>query len=222
MFLLDPRFFAFLGVAFLLVLSPGPTMAVVTETAVEYGRKAALWTVAGVGVANSTLALAAALGLSLLVAGYPWMLDAITIAGAMYLGYLGVRSIARAARPPAAGPRSGYPEGATAGAHPARASASASFTKGVATNLLNPSVTLFYMTLVPQFIAAGDPFFATFALLAGSHVLMAVMWHSAYAWFLGTISEHLARPPVRRAITFLTGLVLVGFALRLVNRGYGI
>ncbi len=196
-------------------------MAVVTETAVAYGRRAALWAVAGVGAANSTLALAAAFGLSLLVGAYPWMLDAITIAGALYLGCLGFRSIARATRKSGGAPAATHTNGGrgtSLGAERVQVPPSSSFLKGVATNLLNPSVTLFYMTLVPQFIAPGDSFLPTFALLAGSHVVMAVMWHSAYAWFLGTIGERVARPHVRRAMALATGLVLVWFAVRLVSR----
>jgi len=177
----DSRFYTFLGVAFLLVVSPGPTVAVVTEAAVEHGRVAALWTVAGVGAANSTLALAAALGLSLLVGGHPWMLDAVTIGGALYLAVLGLRSIARALGSHGSGVAGGAgEERATASLR--RATPGASFAKGVTTNLLNPSVALFYMTLVPQFIAREDPFLARFTLLCASHVLMAVAWHSMYAW----------------------------------------
>lgn len=215
--MIDTRFIAFLGVAFLLVLSPGPTMAVVTEAAVEYGRSAALWTVVGVGVANATLALAAGLGLSMLVGGRPWMLDVVTVAGALYLGYLGGRAIVGAVggswgrgegqSRPGAGP-SGPPQIARA----------SSVGKGLATNLLNPSVALFYMTLVPQFIARDDPFAVRFALLCGSHVLLAVTWHSVYAWSLGTVSDRLARPPVRRVMALVTGAVLVGLALRLLGR----
>jgi len=173
--------------------------------------------VAGVGAANSTLALAAALGLSLLVGGHPWMLDAVTIGGALYLAVLGLRSIARALGSHGSGVVGGAgEEGATASLR--RATPGASFAKGVTTNLLNPSVALFYMTLVPQFIAREDPFLARFTLLCASHVLMAVAWHSMYAWTLGTVSEHLTRPRIRRAMAIVTGVLLVGFGVRLLGR----
>ncbi len=212
---MDSRFYTFLGVAFVLVLSPGPTVAVVTQSAIDYGRSAALWTVAGVGMANSTLALAAAFGLAVLVGRYSWTLDAVTIAGAVYLAVLGMRSVWRAAGGEAGGGRIG---GEAPGARPATVSAATSFGKGLTTNLLNPSVALFYMTLVPQFIGRNDHFLSRFTLLCATHVLIAVAWHSAYAWFLGTISEHLARPRVRRAIALVTGIVLVGFGVRLAGR----
>ncbi len=64
----DARFFAFAALAAFLVISPGATMAVVTETAIDEGPRGALFTVAGVGTANSTLMLAAAFGLSALFA----------------------------------------------------------------------------------------------------------------------------------------------------------
>jgi threonine efflux protein len=89
----DARYVAYATIAALLVMSPGATMAVVLETALGEGRIAALYTVLGVNVGNSTLALSSALGMSFVFTHWPWTLPSVTAAGAAYLAYLGFRGL---------------------------------------------------------------------------------------------------------------------------------
>jgi threonine/homoserine/homoserine lactone efflux protein len=86
------------------------------------------------------------------------------------------------------------------------------------TNLLNPPVILFYMTFLPQFIGPEDPFFGRFVVLAATHVSMSLVWLSIYAMALGVLAERMARPLVRRTLEGVTGIVLVGFGVRLMLR----
>src|SRR5512140_1706495 len=147
----DARYFAYASISALLVMSPGATMAVVMETAVAEGRVAALYTVLGVNIGNSTLALASALGMSFVFTHWPWTLQLVKAAGAAYLTYLGLRALWNAWRGTS---RPGVQRAAALG-EPRGASAaprSARIARGIATNLLNPPVILFYMTFLPQFI----------------------------------------------------------------------
>jgi threonine/homoserine/homoserine lactone efflux protein len=211
----DARYFAYATISALLVISPGATMAIVLETAIEHGRAAAFATVGGVNIGNSTLALASAFGMALLFARWPWALQVVKVGGACYLTFLGVRGLWRAitdAQVPGticqmAPGTSHLPPAVSPGAFVAR---------GVATNLLNPPVILFYMTFLPQFISRNDPFFARFLVLAVTHIAMSLVWLSVYAISIGTLSERLARPGVRRWMAGVTGAVLIGFGVRLV------
>jgi threonine/homoserine/homoserine lactone efflux protein len=221
----DARYFAFLAFAALLVVSPGATLAVVTEAAIGEGRVSALYTVAGVGIGNSSLALASALGMSVVFARWPSTLQVVKTAGAIYLAYLGLRglwfafrprAVAGAGREPDAGPTGPASRGARGEA--GRPGHSGAVVRGVTTNLLNPPVILFYMTLLPQFIGPHDPFFARFLVLAGSHVLLSLAWLTFYAAALGVLADRLARPLVRRTLEGLTGAVLVGLGARLLVR----
>ncbi len=211
----DARFFAFVALAAFLVVSPGATMAVVTETAIDEGPRGALFTVAGVGTANSTLMLAAAFGLSALFAAVPGGLEVLTVGGAVYLSYLGVRALARAAtgslRTPPDAPERHAP-------HVSRPAPLALAGRGLLTNFLNPPVVLFYITVPPQFISRGDPFLERFLVLGFTHVLMSVAWLSAFALSIGAFTEHLARPPVRRVMEAATGAILVLCGVRLLLR----
>ncbi len=74
------------------------------------------------------------------------------------------------------------------------------------------------MLLLPQFIRHTDAFVPRFSLLAGTHVVMSIVWLSSYAMAVGTLSEHLARPPVRIAMQALTAAVLIFLGVRLAVR----
>jgi len=211
--MIDSRYLAFASLSALLVVSPGATLAVVTETAIAEGRFAALLTVVGVGIGNSTLALASALGISLVLHQWPWALDAIKFGGAAYLSYLGLRGVwfgwkGRAPRPETAGDQRERFRPAGLG-HIGR---------GITTNVLNPPVVLFYMTVLPQFIDAADPFFARFLLLAATHVSMSLAWQSSCAIAVSAVADRFARPATRRVLEAATGAVLLFLGARLLLR----
>lgn len=191
-----------------LVMSPGASMAVVTEMALQRGRFAALLTVVGINIANSALALASMLGLSALFHQWPSLLRVVSVGGAIYLTCLGIRALWR--------PSQASNPGGNARVIPTPATAASAVGRGIMTNLLNPSVVLFYMLLLPQFIRSTDPFFQRFLLLAVTHVSMSVLWLAAFALAVGTLSERMARPMVRRTMEILTGAVLVVLGVRLV------
>ena len=224
----DARYFAYATISALLVISPGATMAVVLETVMGEGRLAALFTVLGINIGNSTLALASALGMSVVFHAWPATLEAVKIGGAAYLTYLGLRGLWFAWRGRADANTGLKPRAAVAGSDERRnhgvteasnrRTISTGISRGVMTNLLNPPVVLFYMTFLPQFIAPRDPFFPRFLLLAATHVGMSLVWLSFYAFTLGALADRFAQPGVRRALEGVTGLLLVGFGARLLMR----
>ena len=238
----DTHFLAFAGVAALLVISPGATMVVVADAAIEAGRRAALWTVAGIGTANATMALAAAFGLAAVVHRAPGGLWAPSVVGAAYLAWLGQRALWRAARGAGSGaapdrrstglkPCAPYAESTAmkpAGTHPGivaqdfsparrrvQTSSLARFGRGLLTNYANPSVVLFYAVVVPQFIVPPDVFLPRYMLLGGTHVAMSVLWQGLVGISVGTFAERMARPRVRRAMDLAMGLALLGFAIKI-------
>jgi len=204
----DANYSAFVVAAGALVISPGASMAVVTDMAIRRGRFAALMTVAGINIANSSLALSSMLGLSAVLHHWPWLLRVISAGGAVYLAYLGVRALLA----PGGSNRAGSMDSSRA----VQGRSPSPILRGVITNLLNPSVVLFYMLLLPGFIAPGDPFFRRFLLLAGTHVSMSIAWLSTYSAAVGTLSVHITRPRVRRTMEVVTGAVLLFLGVKLV------
>lgn len=209
---MDTRFLAFLGVAALLTLTPGADTAIVTRITIEQGRRAALFTTLGINTGVMSWALASALGLAALLTASTVAFTALKLAGAAYLFYLGFQAL-RHARRPAAETEARQEAGVNTSASISSARA---YRQGLFTNLLNPKVGVFYMTFLPQFIAPGDPVFLFSLLLAGLHNVMGFAWLTTYAYLLGKASAVVRRPAVRAALDRLTGVVLLGFGVRLV------
>jgi len=87
--------------------------------------------------------------------------------------------------------------------------------RGALTNLLNPKVGVFYVAVLPQFIPAGAPHLAMGTLLTCVHVTEGLIWSAALVAFAGVLRNWLRRPVARRVMDRVTGVVVVGFGLRL-------
>ena len=131
---------AWTGLVALLTITPGADMALVARSALAAGRREALWTTAGIASGLLVWAAASAVGVAALLAASATAYDALRLAGAAYLVWLGVRSIARAGPPPAP------PPGAR---RPLR------YATGLVSNLANPKIVVFYSTVLPGFVPEG-------------------------------------------------------------------
>ena len=83
------------------------------------------------------------------------------------------------------------------------------------TNLLNPKVALFYLTLLPQFIAVGDPVMRRSLLLAGIHIAMGLVWLATYSYFITRLGTVFARPRVKQNLERMMGTMLIALGVRL-------
>lgn len=209
---MDARFLAFLGIAALLTVTPGADTAVVTRVTLARGRRAALRATLGINTGVMAWALASALGISALLAASTLAFTALKLAGAAYLVYLGVATLRQAQRH---GSNAGEGEAETE----MHASAMSDYRMGLATNLLNPKVGVFYTTFLPQFIGSGQPVFLTSILLAVIHNVMGFAWLNLYAAVVTALGDVLRRPAVRARLDLLTGLVLISFGARLATEG---
>jgi len=100
---IDSSYVAYLTFTFVLVVTPGSTTAVVVRNTLEGGRRAGYWTALGAAAANSCIAIACGIGLSMLLGAWPQSLDVIHYAGAAFLAWLGATSLYRALRLPDGG-----------------------------------------------------------------------------------------------------------------------
>jgi len=200
----DPRLYAFIGVAAILTILPGADMALVTRNVLVVGRRRTMLTIGGIGVGCIIHATASALGLSAILATSATAFDVVKTIGAAYLVFLGVQSIREAGRP-------ALPANAGSG----RASAFGPFLQGFLTNVLNPKVALFYLTFLPQFIGPGEPVFRRSLFLASLHIAMGFVWLTAYAWFVDQLGAVLTRPRVKAWLERVTGGLLIALGARL-------
>jgi threonine/homoserine/homoserine lactone efflux protein len=89
------------------------------------------------------------------------------------------------------------------------------FLQGFLTDVLNPKVAIFYLTFLPQFISPGEPVLRRSLFLAGVHIVMGLIWLTAYAWFIDRLGVVLTRPRVKAMLERATGFVLIAFGARL-------
>lgn len=201
--------------AALLTITPGLDTALVLRTAsVEGGRQAMS---AGTGVVTGVLAwgVLVALGLGTLLAISETAYFVLRICGALYLLWLGLQMIRSALRSNLvqAAPGAGALHAAE---RMVRSASFRWFARGVMTNLLNPKVGVFYVSFLPQFIPHGANVLTFSILLASIHAVMGLIWFGTLTLATSSLSRALRRPRVVRILDGLTGLVLIGFGLRLL------
>ena len=194
---------AFIGVAVVVIVTPGQDTALTVRNTLAGGRGAGIRTAAGVVGGQAVWALAASVGLAaLLVASEPAFV-ALKLAGAAYLVYLGCRALHAAARPHVYVHR-------RASSAPGR-----ELRQGLLSNLANPKMAVFFSSLLPQFADAFEALLGLGLLFCA----LTMIWLSAYAAAVAFAGDVLRRGRVRRAIDAVTGCALVAVGVRLAAAG---
>lgn len=193
----------FLAVATLVVVTPGPDMTLVARNTFAEGRISGLATSAGTCSGLLVHATAAALGLSAVLLASSEAFTVVKIAGGAYLIFLGIRTIIGAGREV----HLGDGERAT--------NSWAAYRQGVLTNVLNPKVAVFFLSLLPQFVDPGPGFTWRLLLLSGLFIAMGLVWLTVYTLALHAVGAFVARPRVKALVETVTGSVLVLLGARL-------
>lgn len=202
---MDARFLAFLLVAAVLIMTPGPDMALVTRNALRGGSAAVSPTAFGVALGLALWGTASAVGLAALLAASAFAFLAVKLVGAAYLTVLGAHTLIdglRGHRPAQA------PTDATSSRTPNHA-----FWQGLANNLLNPKAAVIFLSVFPQFIHPGDPGVRLFVMVA-LFSLITLGWLHLYGTAVAKAGEHFG-PSIRRAFDSVAGTVMIGLGIRL-------
>jgi RhtB (resistance to homoserine/threonine) family protein len=206
--LIDPRFAAYLAVSALLIIIPGPDMALVTRNALRSGRRAASFTAVGVAAGSLVWAAASALGIGVLLERSVIAFTVLKLAGAAYLAYLGLRSLLGSRQPDS----TRAPTVSTLAAKPL--AARTALQQGLLGNLLNPKAGIIFVSIIPQFIAPGDsPLRLLLMLLAFEAMLL--LWLNLYGTLISRAGRSRAGLHVRQRIERLSGVVLLSLGIRL-------
>jgi threonine/homoserine/homoserine lactone efflux protein len=210
----------------LLNITPGQDTLYIVGRSVSQGRRAGLLSVLGISSGSAVHTVAAAFGLSAILAASSQAFFALKLAGAAYLAYLGLRMILE--RAPATddiAPATADIAPATANIAPAtanrvtfaRESGWAIFRAGFFTNLLNPKVALFFMAFLPQFVASSaESRVLAFLFLGTIFIVNGTLWCLVLVWGASAVSARLRRHAARGALVKrATGAVFVGLGVRL-------
>ena len=203
------RLVPYLLAVFALVLAPGPNQALIVARSLNGGRRAGLLASLGINASILIHTLAAAIGLSALVAASAIGFTVVKIAGAIYLFYLGLRLLRGHDDSGIADPGQ-IPRAPISGAK--------AFLRAMLTGILNPKVAIFFLAFLPQFIDrdAGSVF-AQFLILGVIFAAIALSIDSTVAAIAGTIGGYLSRNPVvARWRERVTGIAFIALGIRLV------
>ena len=168
----------FVAMAFVVSATPGPNMLLVMSHSARFGWRAAIATMSGCMTSLLTMMCISAAGMGALMHAFPAVFDAMRLAGAAYLAYLGVQCWRSAVRPDAddAGPvvRETKP-------------ASQLYRQGLLVAASNPKAILFAAAFFPQFLDPASPKLPQFAILLTTFAVIEVSWYLIYA--LGEIGR---------------------------------
>lgn len=201
---------AFIGLATLVIVIPGPDTAVVTKNILVHGRRAGLGTSFGVSAGLSMWTIAAAVGLASLVRASAVAYTVLKLIGALYLVWLGVQALRAAGHEPSFEPSAPASRRSQLGAV-------AGFRQGFLSDLANPKIGVFFTSLLPQFVSPGHARLLAFLVLGAIFVAMTIVWLLAYTLVAARAAQTLLRPRVRAAMDRITGVVLIAIGLRLAT-----
>ena len=182
-------YLAFVAATAVLMLIPGPNVALVVTTSIAHGPRYGLVTVAGTSSAMALQLTVTALGMTSLLTVLAGWLEWLRWVGAAYLLYLGVRAW-----------RAAPVDLTRAGAEPR--SMRAIFTRGLLVSLTNPKTLLFYGAFLPQFIGPETGVGVQLTVLATTFLSLAVLLDGAWALLAGRFRRVLAvRGRLRNRLT---------------------
>lgn len=198
------NFYLFVVMSILLIILPGPDTAIATNNTLAAGKAGGFKTIIGTCCALMIHTFAAVVGLSAIIVKSAMLFSVFKYVGAVYLMYLGCKTLwALKNKKPAEMPVENKYENKSC------------FKQGFLTNLLNPKVAVFFLTFLPQFVDAGSDPFVPFLTMGMTYTVLTALWFVFYIYLLNQISAFMKKPRTQAVFEGLTGIVLIGFGVKL-------
>jgi threonine/homoserine/homoserine lactone efflux protein len=192
----------------LISVVPGPDMMYIVANALVGGRRSGVVSALGMSTGLAAHTVAAAFGLGMLIQAAPLVLEAIRVAGSLFLIYLAVMTW-----------RASRGRGPAIEMESRPRPLSRVYGMAVLTNLANPKVILFYLAFLPQFLTKGEgswPATVQFLVLGGLFILVGLVVDASVGTLAGSMSERmLRREGFRRWLERVSAGVFGGLAIRL-------
>ena len=207
--MLDSQVIAFTLAAAALTIAPGADTTLVIRNVLRGGRRDGVVTTFGICSGLFVHATLSALGVSMLLMHSATAFRLVKLAGACYLGWLGLRSLRRAMRTPPP------PDRLEAREPPRRGALQQCFLEGLLSNVFNSKTAVFYLAFPPRFISPMEPALTKSLLLAGIHYVEGILWLAALSIMLDHIRRFLLKSMIHRWLDGLCGAMLIGFGAHL-------
>jgi threonine/homoserine/homoserine lactone efflux protein len=194
----------YLAACVALILVPGPAQALVLARTLAGGRRAGGLTALGLNVGTLFHTVAAALGLSAILATSALAFSVVKYIGAAYLIYLGIKALL-----------SGAPAASTAS--PSSTKPASALGQAVATGVLNPKVALFFLAFLPQFVEPSHGhLFLQFLVLGATMAVLDTLYELALVLAFSRLrSRYLGNGKFALWQSRVSGVVLIALGVRL-------
>lgn len=183
-----------------IVMSPGPDTIIILRHTLSSGRGVGFGAVASVQLGLMVHTGLAVTGISLIVASSPLLFKILAVAGAAYLAWLGIQ---------------GFRDGGAVSldAQGQQVGMARACREATLCNVLNPKVIVLFLALLPNFVDTNrDDVTAQLATLAVVLILINVVWQVPMVWLADGIRRWLGRAEVIRALSRITGCVLLALS----------
>ncbi|HFU7054100.1 TPA: LysE family translocator [Bacillus cereus] len=201
------NFFLFIIMSICLIILPGPDTAMATKNTLVAGKMGGVKTVFGTCVALLIHTLAAVIGLSALIVKSALLFSIFKYVGALYLIYIGIKALLAVRN------KEGVDTNDISLNH--ENEHISCFRQGFLTNLLNPKIAVFFLTFLPQFLNPNHNTFIQLLVMGLTYLVLTVIWFAFYIFLIDKISAFMKKPKTQRYIQGLTGIVLIGFGIKL-------
>ena len=200
---------AYVLISLFVIVTPGPDTALTVRNTLLGGRSNGIATVLGVAAGQLMWVLATSVGLVAVLLASEQIFNAVRLAGAAYLVWLGVQTLWGVFKPGKAPALEGVP---STRRHPPHL---AGFQQGLISNLSNPKMAAFFASVLPQFAPEGQGMLSSLVLLGLVFTAMTVAWLTLYAVVIASAGEAFRRSRLRLMIEGIMGATLIGFGVRI-------
>ncbi|CAK1691600.1 homoserine/homoserine lactone efflux protein [Vibrio crassostreae] len=195
----------FIVIVFFIAIIPGPNALLVLSTALTQRKLFAFVNVLGVSCGFFFHAFISANGISLLLSNTPMAFEGLKWAGVLYLVWLGYNHFRAALR---------AQEGVLSVVGASGSKLYNQFFKGLLTNLLNPKIVLFYLSIFPQFVSK-DTIVSDSLMLGGIQAIVVSMWFLVVTLMADTFKRLLVQKRTSQMMNIVCGVLFVGFSIQL-------
>ncbi|MFA0156134.1 LysE family translocator [Vibrio sp. 10N.261.46.A3] len=195
----------FIVIVFFIAIIPGPNALLVLSTALTQRKLFAFVNVLGVSCGFFFHAFISANGISLLLSNTPMAFEGLKWAGVLYLVWLGYNHFRAALR---------AQEGVLSVVSASGSKLYNQFFKGLLTNLLNPKIVLFYLSIFPQFVST-DAIVTDSLMLGAIQASVVSMWFLVVILMADTFKRLLVQKRTSQMMNIVCGVLFVGFSIQL-------
>lgn len=198
---------AFIIITLMIIIVPGPDFFVVRKNSITSGKGNGAMAALGITSGHVVYSLLAVFGIIFILANMYYVFVTIKILGAIYLIYLGIRSIISARQ---------SMNFSTSQLKAQRITYLSSYRQGFFSTILNPKALLYYISILPQFLSTGEAVTSQIAILTAIVTTVILLWFIFCVYILQYIKLLFTNRKIKAIFDYTVGAILIGLSLNLL------